>query len=280
MQKTLGLALGSGGARGIAHIGFLQALEEADIRPDYVSGCSMGSIVGACYCAGVPLATLKEVALSLKLSKIATLNINPIRSNGLLRFDKARKILEEYLGGLTFQDLKIPFLCIAVDLKEGKVIELKEGNVIDAILASSTIPGAFTPSVIEGRTLVDGGILERVPTKEVRDMGADVIVAVDVLGDLMQKEAAPNLVETLLRCIDIMDTRLTQRKKRSRARYIDLWLEPELGAMDQYQVKNLGFACEKGYELGLKHRDEIKALLSGEKEQRKHALASHGEGQA
>ena len=276
MQKTLGLALGSGGARGIAHIGFLQALEEADIRPDYVSGCSMGSIVGACYCAGVPLATLKEVALSLKLSKIATLNINPIRSNGLLRFDKARKILEEYLGGLTFQDLKIPFSCIAVDLKEGKVIELKEGNVIDAILASSTIPGAFTPSVIEGRTLVDGGILERVPTKEVRDMGADVIVAVDVLGDLMQKEAAPNLVETLLRCIDIMDTRLTQRKKRSRARYIDLWLEPELGAMDQYQVKNLDFACEKGYELGLKYRDEIKALLSGEKQQRRTAREEAG----
>ena len=276
MQKTLGLALGSGGARGIAHIGFLQALEEADIRPDYVSGCSMGSIVGACYCAGVPLATLKEVALSLKLSKIATLNINPIRSNGLLRFDKARKILEEYLGGMTFQDLKIPFSCIAVDLKEGKVIELKEGNVIDAILASSTIPGAFTPSVIEGRTLVDGGILERVPTKEVRDMGADVIVAVDVLGDLMQKEAAPNLVETLLRCIDIMDTRLTQRKKRSRARYIDLWLEPELGAMDQYQVKNLDFACEKGYELGLKYRDEIKALLSGEKQQRRTAREEAG----
>ena len=269
MQKTLGLALGSGGSRGIAHIGFLQALEEAGIRPDFVSGCSMGAIVGACYCAGLPLETLKEVALSLKLSKIATLNINPIRSNGLLRFNKARQLLEQYLGNITFEDLKIPFSCIAVDLAEGKVVELKEGNVIDAILASSSIPGAFTPAVIGERTLVDGGILERVPTQEVRDMGAEVIVAVDVLGDLTQKQASPNLVDTLLRCIDIMDTRLTQRKKRSRARYIDLWLEPELGTMDQYQVKNLDFACEKGYELGVQYRDQILALLEGEVPQKK-----------
>lgn len=276
MQKTLGLALGSGGSRGIAHIGFLQALEEAGIRPDFVSGCSMGAIVGACYCAGLPLETLKEVALSLKLSKIATLNINPIRSNGLLRFNKARQLLEQYLGNITFEDLKIPFSCIAVDLAEGKVVELKEGNVIDAILASSSIPGAFTPAVIGERTLVDGGILERVPTQEVRDMGAEVIVAVDVLGDLTQKQASPNLVDTLLRCIDIMDTRLTQRKKRSRARYIDLWLEPELGAMDQYQVKNLDFACEKGYVLGVQYRDEILALLEGEVPQKKDRRLSEG----
>ena len=264
MRKTLGLALGSGGARGIAHIGFLQALEEIGIRPDYISGCSMGSIVGACYCAGLPLTTLKEVALSLKLSKIATLNINPIRSNGLLRFNKARQLLEQYLGDITFQDLKIPFTCIAVDLAAGKVVELNEGSVIDAILASSSIPGAFTPTVIGERTLVDGGILERVPAKEVRDMGAEVIVAVDVVGDLTAKKASPNLVDTILRCIDIMDTRITQRKKYARARYIDLWLEPELGAMDQYQVKNLDFACQKGYELGLAHREEIRALLAGE----------------
>ena len=266
MRKTLGLALGSGGARGIAHIGFLQALEEAGIRPDYVTGCSMGAIVGACYCAGLPLETLREVALSLKLSKIATLNINPIRANGLLRFNKARQLLEEYLGDITFADLKIPFSCIAVDLAAGKVVELKEGNVIDAILASSSIPGAFTPAVIGDKTLVDGGILERVPTKEVREMGAEVIVAVDVLGDLTAKKASPNLVDTLLRCIDIMDTRLTQRKKRARARYIDLWLEPELGAMDQYLVKNLDFALDKGYELGVKYRDEIKALVEGDAE--------------
>lgn len=91
-------------------------------------------------------------------------------------------------------------------------------------------------------------------------MGAEVIVAVDVLGDLTVKKMPSNLVDTLLRCIDIMDTRTTQRKRQAR-RYVDLWLEPDLGAMDQYKVKNLAFAYEKGYELGKENIKEIKALI-------------------
>lgn len=261
MRKKLGLALGSGGSRGVAHVGFLQALEESGIKADFVTGCSMGSIVGACYCAGVSPAQMKEAALSLKLSRIASLNIAPITSNGLLKMNKARKLLEDMIGNKTFQDLDIPFACVATDLAEGSVAELSEGNVIDAIIASSSIPGAFTPAQIgERKLLVDGGILERVPTKELKNMGAEVIVAVDVLGDLTVKKMPSNLVDTLLRCIDIMDTRTTQRKRQAR-RYVDLWLEPDLGAMEQYKVKNLAFAYEKGYELGKENIKEIKALI-------------------
>lgn len=262
MRKKLGLALGSGGARGISHIGFLQALEESGIKPDYVTGCSMGAIVGACYCAGVSPEDLKKTALSLRLARIAALNLVPIKNNGLFRMTKARGIMESLMGDKTFDELAIPFTCVATDLVAGKLVELNKGNVIDAALASSSLPGVFTPARIEGyNMLVDGGILERVPTKELKQMGAEVIVAVDVLGDLMQKKVAGNLVDTLLRCIDVMDTRATQKKRRSRARYIDLWLEPDLGGMDQYKVKNLGFAYEKGYELGVAHRDKIKELI-------------------
>lgn len=261
MRKKLGLALGSGGSRGVAHVGFLQALEEAEIKADYVTGCSMGAIVGACYCAGVPAAKMKETALALKLSRIASLNIAPIASNGLLKMNKARKLLEDMIGNKTFAELEIPFTCVATDLVEGKIAELSEGSVIDAVIASGSIPGAFTPAQVgERKMLVDGGILERVPTKELKKMGAEVIVAVDVLGDLTEKKVSVNLVDTLLRCIDIMDTRSTQRKKQAR-RYVDLWLEPELGDMDQYKVKNLQFAYDKGYELGKAHVKEIKALI-------------------
>ncbi len=262
MRKKLGLALGSGGARGIAHIGFLQSLEEIGVKANYVTGCSMGAIVGACYCAGVSMEKLKEVALSLKLSRIAALNIAPLKNNGLFRMTKARALMQDVMGDKTFEDLGIPFCCVATDLEAGKIVELTEGNVIDAALASSTLPGVFTPAEIgEHKTLIDGGVLERVPTKELKQMGAEVIVAVDVLGDLMEKKVNGNLVDTLLRCIDIMDTRATQRKKRSRAKYIDLWLEPDLGAMDQYKVKNLKFAYDKGYELGVNNRDQIKELI-------------------
>lgn len=262
MRKKLGLALGSGGARGVAHIGFLQALEEVGVKADYVTGCSMGAIVGACYCAGVPMEDMKKAALSLKLSRIAALNIAPLKNNGLFRITKARNLMEGLIGDKTFDELQIPFSCVATDLVAGSTVELNEGNVIDAALASSTLPGVFTPADGgNGRMLVDGGLLERVPTKELKKMGAEVIVAVDVLGDLMVKKVAGNLVDTLLRCIDIMDTRATQKKRRSRAKYIDLWLEPDLGGMDQYKVKNLQFAYDKGYELGIANRDEIKRLI-------------------
>ena len=262
MQKKLGIALGSGGSRGIAHIGFLQALEEAGIRADYVTGCSMGSIVGACYCAGVPMEKLKERALPIKLSQIASLNINPLRANGLFRLNKARELLIGLIGGeRTFDQLEVPFSCVAVDLAEGKLVEFCEGNVLDAALASSSIPGAFTPTAIGERSYVDGGILERVPAKTVKRMGADVVVAVDVLGDLTAKECSPNPIDTLLRCIDIIDTHTTQRRRRSRSKDIDLWLEPDLGAMDQYKVKDLQFAYDKGYELGVAQRDRIVSLL-------------------
>lgn len=260
MRKTLGFALGSGGSRGIAHIGFLQALEEENIRADYVTGCSMGAIVGACYCAGVSMERLKTRALALRLSQIATLNLTPMRANGLFRLNKARELLLEFLGEKTFEELEIPFCCVAVDLKAGKLAELREGIVVDSALASGSIPGAFTPTTIDDKVYIDGGILERVPVETLKRMGADVVIAVDVLGDLTVKEVELNPVSVLLRCIDIMDTNGTQRKRQHSAD-ADLWLEPDLGAMDQYKVKDLQFAYERGYELGKANRDNIKALI-------------------
>ena len=264
MSKKLGIALGAGGARGVAHVGFLRALEEAGIRADYVTGCSMGAIVGACYCAGVPMEQLHDVALSLKLSRIAAFNVNPIRSSGLMRLNKAHKLLEDILGGdKQFSELQTPFSCVATDLISGNTGELNEWSVIDAALASGTVRGAFSPAEMNGMFLVDGGVLERVPVRELKKMGAEVIVAVDVLGDLVAiyQERPSNLIETFLRYIDVIDTRVTSSKRKSRMRSIDLWLEPELGEMDQYKVKQLDYAYEKGYELGKANVEKIGELI-------------------
>ncbi len=257
-MKKLGLALGAGGSRGVAHIGFLQALEEEGIRPDFVTGCSMGSIVGGCYCAGVTPQAMKDAVIDLKLFDLASLSLN---RGGLMKMDKARKRIVSVMGEKNFDELEIPFACVATDIIKGRVAVLREGSVVDSVIASSSIPGVFTPaSVGKYKMLVDGGILERVPTRELRRMGAEVIVAVDVLGNLMVKEVKGNLVDTLLRCIDIMDTRTTQRKHIMR-KYVDLWLEPKLGSMDQYAVRDLDFAYEKGYELGKAKADIIRSLL-------------------
>ncbi len=261
-MKKLGFALGSGGSRGVAHIGFLQAMEEVGIKPDFITGCSMGSIVGACYCAGVLPETMKKTAFKLKLTDFASLNIMPFRKNGLFAMNKARKILCDLMGDITFADLNIPFACVATDLERGNIAVLSEGSVIDAIIASSSIPGIFTPATVGNKTmLVDGGILERVPTRELKQMGADVVVAVDVLGNLPTlKNVKGNLVDTLLRCIDVMDTQTTQRKRAMR-KYVNLWLEPKLGAMSQYEIKNIEFAYQKGYELGKSKAEKIAVLL-------------------
>ena len=262
MRKKFGLALGAGGSRGIAHIGFLQALEEIGVKPDYVTGCSMGSIVGACYCSGVSPAKMKEFVLELSILDLTSFNIVPLLQNGFMQTKKARKLIVELMGERNFNQLKIPFECVATDLITGQTVELREGSVVDAALASSSIPGVFTPTKIgEYEMLVDGCLVERVPTRQLKAMGAEVIVAVDVLGNLMsEKPASGHLINTLLRCIDIMDTRNTQRQRKLRD-YVDLWLEPKLGDMDQYKIKNLDFAYERGYQLGVENRNRVKDLI-------------------
>ncbi len=262
MRKKLGFALGAGGSRGVAHIGFLQAMREAGICADLVAGCSMGAVVGACYCAGISPAKMRSEVGGLKLSDLAALNLAPFRQNGLMKMTKIRKLVAALIGERTFDELEIPFACVATDLIEGKTVVLDSGNVVDATLASSSIPGAFTPAKFGPyKMLVDGGILERVPTRVLKQMGAEVIVAVDVLGNLAEeKQATGHLIDTVLRCIDIMDTHTTRRKQEQR-KYVDLWLEPPLGSMDQYKVKDMDFAYGKGYETGVNNAEKIRELI-------------------
>lgn len=257
-KKKLGFALGAGGARGIAHIGFLQAMEEAGIKPDYISGCSMGSVVGMAYASGMSLEKMKEVALSLKLVDLMDLTAKP---GGMFDTRKFRKLLEKLLGNVQFSDLKIPFRCIAVDLHTQQVIELAEGDAIEAVIASSCIPGVFKPIHRGEHRLVDGGVLERVPVRTVKEMGADKIVAVDVIGQKPCREKMPTAVGMLLDVFDLIDNHNTARNRQDNKKMIDLWLEPELGMMSQYKVKDVEFAYQKGYEIGKANAEKIEKLI-------------------
>lgn len=257
-MKKLGLALGAGGSRGVAHIGFLQALEEYGVKPDYICGCSMGSVVGAAYAIGMPIQEMRQAVTKLRLLDL----IAPTgKRGGLFGTRKMQKILTKYLGDITFDDLKIPFRCVAVDMCSQSVIEFFEGNVIEAIVASSSIPVLFHPLEKDGMRLVDGGVLERVPVAQVKAMGADVVVAVDVLGQKDCSEDMPGTLGTLLEVVDLADNHRTRQRREQNADIIDLWLEPELGNMSQYELKQVKFAYEQGYLLGLQHVNEIKELL-------------------
>lgn len=261
MSKTLGFALGAGGARGIAHIGFLKAMEEAGIRPDYISGSSMGSIVGACFAKGMTADEMKEVVCRLKAGDIVDLGILPLNKLGIIKWTKVRRILSSHLKDCTFDDLKIPFSCVSVDVIAGELVELNEGSVVDAILASSSIPSVFRPVEKDGKLLVDGGMLCRVPVRQVKQMGADVVVAVDVLGPCTRAENIPNLFSLITRLYDIMDAKRTAEAHRRHRRIVNLWLEPDMGDVSQYKLKYHDSAYEAGYEIGAKNAEKIKRLL-------------------
>ncbi len=260
MAKKLCLALGAGGSRGIAHVGFLQALDENGIKPDAIVGCSMGAVVGACYSAGITPKEMMETVDSLKFKDIVDIHLFPFTKKGLLRSAKMRKKINTLLGHTNFQDLKIPFACIAVDLVSGEVVTLKDGDICEAVSASSSIPTVFRPVEIGNMELIDGGVIERVPIRVGKEeFKADVIVAVDVLGELREYKPLNNLLSLLLKVIEVSDCHQARRYYKKYPP--DLLIEPELGDMQQFKVENLDFAYEEGYKAGLKYIDKIKELL-------------------
>lgn len=261
MNKKLGFALGAGGARGVAHIGFLKAMEENGIIPDYISGSSMGSVVGSCYASGMSPEEMMSEVEKLKPSEIFEWSLNPVGNGALMRTNKMKKKLEKYLGDKTFDQLKIPFSAVAADLVSGETYAFSgDRKVLDFVTASSSIPGVFCPTYVEGKVLVDGGVGTRVPVNEVREMGADVVVAVDVLGEVQPLDKRYNMLTVMLRMFEIMDSHLCSRKmKKYRP---NLLLHPDLGDMSQYKFKDLRMAFDKGYEVGMKNAHKIKKLLS------------------
>ncbi len=262
MTKKLGFALGAGGSRGVAHIGFLRAMEEEGIVPDFVSGCSMGSVVGSCYAKGYTTKHMEEIIKKLKFSDLLDLSLAPIKNGALLRSKKMKKKLQQYLGKTTFGELKIPFSCVAADLISGEVAVLgeKDDEVCQAVVASSSIPTIFKPIQMGEKLLVDGGVLCRVPIDTVRNMGADVIVAVDVLGKVRKCDKKYNVFTIMTRTFDIADCELT--KKTIKEKHPDLFIEPDLGDMNQYKFKDIDFAIQKGYETGKAYADKIKRLIA------------------
>ena len=261
MKKKLGLALGAGGTRGIAHIGFLKALEEEGIRPDYISGSSMGSIVGACYAKGMSPDEMLDIIKKLTAFDIMDIGFPVLSTLGLMRWNKVRRMMSSFLGDCSFEELEIPFSCVSVDVKSGKLVEFHEGKVVDAILASSSIPTIFRPVEKDGMLLVDGSVRCRVPVRQVKHMGADVVVAVDVLGPAAEVEKVPNVIALIARVYEIMDASAAERDRRGSRRFVDLWIEPQMGNVSQTKLKYEPAAFEGGYAAGKENAEKIRALL-------------------
>jgi NTE family protein len=183
MTAKIGLALGGGGARGLAHIGILKVLQREQIPIDVVTGTSMGGIVGAMHAVGLSTEQMEAEATKRgEISQIFRLIDLRLVGSGLLGGKHIKKLLAEMLGAeTTFADLHLPFAVVSVDYTSGREVVLKDGNLADAVRATMSVPGVFEPVELNGCQLLDGGVLDNVPVGVARDLGAEKIIAVDVL---------------------------------------------------------------------------------------------------
>lgn len=180
--KKLGYALGGGAARGLLHIGVLGVLEEHGVTPDIIVGTSMGSIIGAMYASGLKTSDLKQIACNIDWKQMMRLtDIVALPKSGLIHGKRIVALLKSILGDISFSQLKCRYAAVAADLYTGQQVVLTEGSLIEAIRASISIPGIFTPVRYKGRYLVDGGLVNVVPVSVCRDLGADFVVGVNAI---------------------------------------------------------------------------------------------------
>jgi len=173
-NTTIGLALGGGAAKGVAHIGVLKALEDANIEVDYIAGTSVGAMIAALYAFRVDVDTIGSLARRLTMSKVTSFKLN---KTGFFSTESLRELMLEYVGDVAIEDAAIPLSIVATDINSGEEIILTSGSVVDAVCASAAIPGIYIPVEINDRTLVDGGLVQNVPIEALQTAGAGVTIA-------------------------------------------------------------------------------------------------------
>jgi NTE family protein len=275
-RPKIGIALGSGSARGWAHIGVLLALTERGIALDYVAGCSMGAMVGAAFAVG-RIAELESWALSLTLKRVVGL-LDVGLWGGVFKGDRLIRMFQGQFVECQFSDLPLQFAAVATDLATGKELWLRDGKVSDAVRASCTVPGLFRPVLREGRYVVDGSVVNPIPVSLCRAMGAEVVIAVDLGSHLVRRfpldakaspgaapqrrrgpfsvldrsprgdgPRLPSIADTLLGTIDIMQDRIAQARLRSDAP--DVLLTPSLGQVGPFEYHRAALAIAEGREV-------------------------------
>jgi NTE family protein len=212
-NTRIGLALGGGAAKGVAHIGALKALDEAGIEVDCISGTSIGAFVASYYAFGKSIDEMREVALNLTFKSMASFSWKA--TGGLFSTDAVREMLIRDLGDANIEDARIPLSISATDICTGEQVVFTSGSVADAVCASVAVPGLFAPVEIQGRKLVDGGIIENVPVSLLREMRAGIIIAINLSGK--ERYASPkSMADTFGNAIDIcIDHKTKQQLKQA-----------------------------------------------------------------
>jgi NTE family protein len=218
----IGLALGGGAAKGFAHVGVIAVLEEAGIKPDLVVGTSAGSLVAALYASGMNADQLRQTALRLEEVAIADWMV-PLINRGLFRGEALARYVNDAVSGRLIEDMRIDLGVVAVDLSDGRPILFRRGDTGTAVRASSAVPAVFQPVRIGGRDYVDGGLVSPVPVQFARQMGADVVIAVDI-SQVPDGQPAADTLQILMQTFNIMG----QVIKQQEVQHADVVVRPSL----------------------------------------------------
>lgn len=254
------VVLGGGGARGLSHIGVLRVLEEERIPIDQIVGVSVGALIGSLYAAGLSINEIEQMARKIGWEQLTDFSkasmVRLVFSETLLSNKKMETYLEQHIGNKNFSDLKIPFTCLATDLRSGERIVFNQGSVAFAARASATIPGIFSPVEYNDRELVDGGLIDNLPTDTVQIDENDFILAVQPIAELHVAKA-DNVFKTLVRSIEIQKDELIKEKKKK----ADFLIEPNVGIMSIVDIKRSEECMEAGIAATQQQVLELKKML-------------------
>ena len=251
---TIGIALGGGFARGIAHVGVLKVLEEEGIPIHAIAGTSVGALIGACYCSGLSPAEMERVSRETRFSSFARWTLSRC---GFASSDRMVPFLSRTLKCKTFEQLRIPLGVTATDFNTGEGVVFQSGPIIDPVRASCSYPGMFLPIELGGRYLVDGMLSHPVPTRPVREMGADKVIAVHLKGTWSNGGAPRHLFDVIGQSFAIAQDAMSSLWRSS----ADIVVEPEVSGFAYDDFKRAGELISAGEEAMRAALPEVKKWL-------------------
>ena len=259
-RPRIGLALSGGAARGIAHVGVLRALEENHVRVDAIAGASAGALIGGCYAAGLSIDELTTLARAFRWRRTARLSFSRL---GLQTNAKMEKFLREHLPVTRFEDLKIRFAALTMDLQQGTAVVFRDaGDLPFAIRASTCIPAVYTPvRDSQGRWLVDGGLVASLPISYARDLGADIVIASDVNFDGARFFEDPKTAMGVLAHTFVAVERIVANQDRADA---EVLIAPKVGHIRWDQTRRADELLQAGYDAAMESMHKIKSLVTPE----------------
>ncbi|WAA13703.1 patatin-like phospholipase family protein [Fervidibacillus halotolerans] len=257
-EPKIGLALGAGGARGLAHLGVLKVFEQEKIPISYIAGSSIGAIVGSFYAAGQKIEQLEKFSIAFKRKYFLDFTVPKL---GFIAGNRLKDFIRIFSYNKNIEDLHIPVAIVATDIETGEKVVFRKGPVADAVRASIAIPGIFTPEKIDGRMLVDGGVVDRVPVSVVKEMGADIVIGVDVAG-FKKNAQIQSIYDIILQSIDIMQMEIV----RNRGYKSDVIIQPPVQMFSSYSFTNVEEIIQLGEKEAKKRMKDIHSVIKKWKE--------------